>query len=367
MLPLSKKIIRPVILASVALMLVASAMVCAAQPGAPSRVRLYEEYDAIDLWGPFALIATEPGAAGAEGMPLIGIADKEGHIAARAAWDGKGPKVSSDGRAWSVNLSADLDGRHVTYELTSTWDGSSKPVNGTMMLVLQETSGSGVGSEYIHKMRLAGLAGTVSEDGAEAVLSFASEADGKLPDFLIITAYEDSCEFAKGQMDISDKAIDFIEASSYTDTAKCADPDRIMAVNMTMVKVWSAEPALSLAKAMRNKGTSPDLCIIGSADKKTVNPGDTIEYTYHIFNAGMEEAMDIEANIPVPEGTELIPSSLSGTEGKVRLIPSREVIDIPSTSEVTRLAGKGIASMIWTPGRPLLPGGTFTVSFKVTI
>lgn len=358
---------RSVVIVAIIFVLIAASTFTVAQLSTPSMVRLLGSFDAFEVWGSFGLLAAGPIMTESSRIPLVCIEDSTGHAVAFAKWDGKGPELSSDGGVWVMHLIADLEGQKITYELRSSFNADSKLVNGTTEIALEETSGLGLGSEYTHTLMFAGSDAIHSEKGTEAVLSSVSETREALLDLLVFTSSEESCMFTRGTTTASDKTVDFIEARAHLNTAKCADQGPIMTIFMTTVKAWSPEPALDLAKAMNGKDVSPDLRIMGSVDKVAASPGEDIEYTYHIFNAGMEEAVDLEVNIPIPEGTELVFSSLEGSEGRLRLIPSGEVFDILSTSGVTHTAGKGVTSMLLTPRRPLLPGGTFTVSFKVII
>ncbi len=160
-----------------------------------------------------------------------------------------------------------------------------------------------------------------------------------------------------------------------------------------LVAVAAAAPA---AWAQAQSGEKPQLVLTLSAQKeatvkgpdgkaktewqdvKTGNPGDVIRYTIAYRNAGKSEARDAVIVDPVPKGTTYIPGSAAGEgaeigfslDGKTFQAPPQLKYKVrqPDGSEAELQASPDMYTHIrWTISKPVPPGGTGAVSFKVKV
>lgn len=133
-----------------------------------------------------------------------------------------------------------------------------------------------------------------------------------------------------------------------------------------MVKAWSEEPVLALAKAWVYGSEAPDVRIFGAVDKPQAGPGERLQYTYYLFNSGMDFASELNVDIPVPEAGSLLVGTISGDPGKATLMPSKVQIDL-SRAGVVAQPGSKTTSIKWEPDGLLGPGELVRISFQVVI
>lgn len=305
-----------------------------------------------------------------EGIPLLQILDRDGKAVASGSWHGNRPGVSKDGLEWRAGLTAQIGTTRLNYELKSIWTNKTKLKAGKAELSLS-ILGDGQGNvQYSHVLRFPGVRAWASEDGMSAVVGQDLLFRDGLSRFAVLSVKESTCSFKAEQIveiDENNKhlSMPFIEAMSETQGAEVGTSRLIMGISITIVETWSFEPALALASAMGLKSTEPDVRIFGSANKREAVLGEEIEYSYFLFNAGMDEAADIKVTIPLSDGTSLVPGSINGSSGKAILAPSYKLIEVSSERKPDTSQDPSIRSFQWMPGCNLMPGETIEVSFSV--
>ena len=154
--------------------------------------------------------------------------------------------------------------------------------------------------------------------------------------------------------------------------------------------------AVPAALAQAQSGEKPELVLTLSAQKevavkgpggkgktewqevKTGNPGDVIRYTIAYRNSGKSEAREAVIVDPVPKGTTYIPGSAAGEgadvafslDGKTFQAPPQLKYRVrqPDGSEAELTASPDMYTHIrWKFSKPVPPGGTGAVSFKVKV
>lgn len=154
--------------------------------------------------------------------------------------------------------------------------------------------------------------------------------------------------------------------------------------------------AAAVPAARAQSGEKPDLVLTLSAQKeaavkgpdgkstmewrevKTGNPGDVIRYTISYRNGGKSEAKDAKIVDPVPKGTTYIPGSAAGEgaeitfslDGKTFQAPPQLKYRVrqPDGTEAELQASPDMYTHIrWKLPKPVAPGGTGAVSFKVKV
>ncbi len=162
-------------------------------------------------------------------------------------------------------------------------------------------------------------------------------------------------------------------------------------VLVTLLAVTAAVPS-----ALAQGGEKPELVLTLSAQKeaivkgpdgkaktewqdvKTGNPGDVIRYTIAYRNGGKSDARDAVIVDPVPKGTTYIPGSAAGEgaaitfslDGKTFQAPPQLKYKVrqPDGTQADLVASPDMYTHIrWTFPKPVPPGGTGAVSFKVKV
>lgn len=154
--------------------------------------------------------------------------------------------------------------------------------------------------------------------------------------------------------------------------------------------------AAAAGSALAQAGEKPDLKLSLSAHKevgvkgpggaaktewrevKTADPGDVVRYTIAYRNDGKSEARDAEIVDPVPKNTSYVPDSAAGEgaeisfslDGKAFETPPRLKYKVrqPDGSFVEQVAAPDMYTHIrWKFAKPVPPGGSGAVSFKVKV
>lgn len=358
---------------SVAMLLIVSSAVYGATPEAPKKASYLGVFNVLEAWGPFGLLgADEPSAKQAKALPLVQVLDSSGRALALAQWEGEAPKVSKDGKEWSITLSATIMLKKHSFELRSAINEGTKLYSGRIELTLAYNGDASEAAKYRYLLKLPGAGAWASKDGLAAAISSIDGYSGSLSQFIAVAVADGSASLKAKQISkVSDKKEErklfLIEASSTSPKTGETPKQRIMTLYMTKVSCWAQEPVLALAGAMVSEGRDPDLRLFGTADKQSVSPGESLEYTYYVFNSGMDEAADLSITIPISNMTSLIKSSIYGSPGKARLMPSGEEIEVTAERSETITADGAIKTILWKPARNLMPGETMKISFSVVI
>ena len=157
----------------------------------------------------------------------------------------------------------------------------------------------------------------------------------------------------------------------------------IMAVMLTLPSLAAAQAKselvlkLTAQKEVTVKDADGKIRIEWHAAEKT-NPGDVLKYTIAYTNTGKVEARNAVINDPVPEGTTYIANSAEGKnteisfsiDGKKFEAPTMLTYKVkqPDGTVTEHRAGPEMYTHIrWKVMKPVNPGESGTVSFKVTV
>ncbi len=167
-------------------------------------------------------------------------------------------------------------------------------------------------------------------------------------------------------------------------------------IRMALAAVLVLAAAVPAAWAQAPGAEKPELVLTLSAQKevavkgpdgkakiewqevKTGNPGDVIRYTIAYRNGGKSEAREAVIVDPVPKGTTYIPGSAAGEgaeiafslDGKTFQAPPQLKYKVrqPDGTEAQLTASPDMYTHIrWKLSKPVPPGGTGAVSFKVKV
>lgn len=329
-------------------------------------------FNVLQAWEDFGILsAEEPNTKVSSKMPILQILDAEGKLVSLAQWDGTEPKVSADGKEWAIVLSATIGFKRFAFELRSSWTDKTKLNAGLIKLMVTTLGEPADVAKYFFVLRFPGSGSWVSKDGKSAVAASIEGFKDSLAAYIALAPVDDSCTFKSKQMSKNDsskvgKKLFYIEASSSNFKGEVQEP-LIMGVYITKVIAWSYEPVLALSAAINSDKVEPDVRIFGTVDKQTASPGESLNYTYFLFNAGMDEATDLSVSIPVQEKTGLITSSISGDPGIARLMPSGKEIEVEQKGQNTGESDMSIKSIQWSPERDLRPGETISISFSISL
>ncbi len=364
---------RCVVLYAIIAFAILPGMVIGASFNVPQKASFLDTFNGILAWDSFGLLAVdEPIGKSVKTIPLVQIIDSAGKNVAVAQWDGTSPKVTKDGKEWSITLSATIMLKKHSFELRSTINEGTKLYSGRIELTLAYNGDASEAAKYRYLLKLPGVGAWASKDGLAAAISSIDGYSGSLSQFIAVAVADGSASLKAKQISkVSEKKEErklfLIEASSTSPKAGETPKQRIMTLYMTKVSCWAQEPVLALAGAMVSEGRDPDLRLFGTADKQSVSPGESLEYTYYVFNSGMDEAADLSITIPISNMTSLIKSSIYGSPGKARLMPSGEEIEVTAERSETRTSDGTIKTILWKPARNLMPGETMKISFSVVI
>jgi len=142
-----------------------------------------------------------------------------------------------------------------------------------------------------------------------------------------------------------------------------------------------AKPELALTLVVRKEVAVQDASGAARTEWREVResrPGDTLMYTVAYRNAGKAEARQARIVDPVPEGAVYVPGSAEGKDtaitysidGKAFREPGKLTYKVRRVdgSQEEQIATPEMYSHIqWTLTKPVPPGGTGTVSFKVRV
>ncbi len=167
-------------------------------------------------------------------------------------------------------------------------------------------------------------------------------------------------------------------------------------IRIALAALLALAAAVPAAWAQAQGGERPELALTLSAQKeaavkgpdgkvktewqevKSGNPGDVIRYTIAYRNGGKSEARDAVIVDPVPKGTTYIPGSAAGAgaeitfslDGKTFQAPPQLKYKVrqPDGTEMEMQASPDMYTHIrWKFPKPVPPGGTGAVSFKVKV
>lgn len=339
----------------------------------PAKANFMDAFSGVSAWGPFGMLAAdEPTTKTSKSVPLLQLTDSSGKSVAIAQWDGSDPKVSADGREWTMILSTTVGLRKMSYELKSSWTEETKLAGGRMDLTVTYLGEAEQAAKYSYLLRLPGSGAWASKDGKSAAVASMEGFAGNVADFLALTPIGGSCTFKARQIEKKDSAkadrkLSFIEASSVAPKQGEAAKAQVMGIYMAQVRAWSYEPVLALVTAMNSGAADPDVRIFGTVDKQAASPGESLKYTYFLFNAGMDEATDLNVNIPISDKTGLVTDSIYGSPGTATLMPRGEAIQIKAEEAISGASDRSIRSIQWRPEGNLMPGETVEISFSVVI
>ncbi len=330
-------------------------------------------FNVLEGWDGFGILsAEEPIAKASKNMPIMQILDAAGKLVETAQWDGSGPKVSADGNEWTMNLTANIGFKKHSFELKSSWTDKTKLSAGLIKLTVTTLGEPADAAKYSYVLRFPGSGSWVSKDGKAAAVASIEGFKDNLAAYIAIAPADNSCTFKSKQMSKSDsgkvdRKLFYIEASSSPAKQGETPNPLIMGIYMTRVMAWSYEPVLDLSSAISSGKAEPDVRIFGTVDKQTASPGESLNYTYFLLNAGMDEATDLSVTIPISEKTGLIISSISGSPGIAKLQPSGKEVEVVQNGQLSGEPDMGIKSIQWSPKGNLRPGETISISFSIAI
>lgn len=339
----------------------------------PYRTQYSATFDGLIAWSSFGLLASdEPTRKSGANLPLLQIYDMQGNAVAAAHWDGSEPKLSKDGNEWTITLTSQKDTGKLSYELKSYWSSEMKLARGRAGITVTALGDVSEAAKYRYALRFAGSGAWISKDGKSAVLATPSRSQEKVYEHAVLIADDSSCAFRSGQIekyDINKKVekLYYTEAMSYPTKTGDLAKAKLIGLYITVVNSWSHEPVMDFAAAMSSGVKEPDVRIFGVVDKQTASPGECLEYTYYLMNAGMGDAIELDVTIPVSEDVTLITGSLIGSPGTAMLMPSGEEVKVTELRSDSQAADKNIKSFRWKPKEGLKPGETIQISFSVII
>lgn len=142
-----------------------------------------------------------------------------------------------------------------------------------------------------------------------------------------------------------------------------------------------AKPDLALALVVRKEVVAKDASGIEKVEWREVKesrPGDTLMYTVSYRNTGKSEARAARIVDPVPEGTSYLAESAEGKDAAITFSVDGKRFQEPAklTYKIRQAGGAEIdqaatpemyTHIQWSLLKPVPPGGTGTVSFKVKV
>jgi len=329
-------------------------------------------FSVLQAWDDFGILsAEEPATKMSSNMPILQILDAEGKLVNLAQWDGTEPKVSANGKEWAIVLSATIGFKRFSFELRSSWTDKTKLNAGLIKLMISTLGEPADAAKYSFVLRFPGSGSWVSKDGKSAAVASIEGFKDSLAAYIALAPVDDSCTFKSKQMSKNDsskvgKKLFYIDASSSYKKGE-APKQLIMGVYITKVIAWSYEPVLALSAAISSDKAEPDVRIFGTVDKQSASPGESLNYSYFLLNAGMDEATDLSVSIPIQEKTGLITSSITGDPGIARLMPSGKEIEVVQRGQNSGESDMSIKSIQWSPKGNLRPGETIRISFSISL
>ncbi|HOG52335.1 MAG TPA: hypothetical protein PLT03_00515 [Bacillota bacterium] len=364
---------RYIISAAIMAALLLSHLTYGANFDKPAKVLYLEAFTGMEAWKPFGLLSVEePSTKASKNLPVLQLTDGAGRLVAVAQWGGEDAVISKDGREWSITLTAAVGLKKLRYSLKSVWSDDTKLPWGIAELTVAALDNPADAANYRHTLRLPGSGSWVSKDGKAAAVEAVSQAKDTIDYYLALSPLDGTCTFKSKQIEKADgkketRKIFFVEATSVAPRQGEEPKALVMGIRLSMARAWSYEPVLDLAAAMSGAKADPDVRIFGTADKQAASPGDSLEYRYYLFNAGMDEAADLNVTIPISDKTSLIVASIYGSPGKARLMPSGEEVEVRAEKGDSKAVDVNIKSMHWKPSKNLMPGEMIYIAFSVII
>lgn len=345
-------------LRAIAILFVLAALIFTGSPALAWDLHPVELSEGFEL-APYTHAATEAGGAGAG---LVQVHDSTGRLVATARWDGVSRSRSSAadaGSGWAIPLMAWTGESWILLDLEAL---AVEPEDAAHLagveLRLSAADDPEVARRYAYTLTLAGTAdGSAWVDPATGTMAAVSSAaprgeSGPSPirRYLVLVSDDSSVAFRPTEDGNRLEAVVTFGAPAGR-TSSPGDA-RLMTITSILVDCWSHEPALALASALRSKVPGSDVRVFSTADKNAVAPGDTVTYTYYMFNAGTEPPHRLSMSLTAPAGTVLLPESVRSDGGTVTVRTS---------------GGASGDSITWEATDDLLPGGLVSVSFSVIV
>ena len=249
---------------------------------------------------------------------VLFIENSEGRLLTAATWDGSAPRISAGGKEWVFSLSALLEGRRIEYELGINIENKAKLPGGSVVLSVKDLSGYKMGSSYRHTLRLHGFKCLVSDDGRLAALSPYEAQSNGLSSFIALVMQSGKCRIFPEQADAAENEPSYVNATS--EIVEGFDSSVLIEVLLVPAQSWAPEHVLSFAGAIDGTEMVPDIRVKGVSDKAAASPGETVKYSYFIFNAGTGNAVDVELSILIPAQIQPILESLRASKGELRIL-----------------------------------------------
>jgi uncharacterized repeat protein (TIGR01451 family) len=120
-------------------------------------------------------------------------------------------------------------------------------------------------------------------------------------------------------------------------------------------KVHVNKQADNIQNYFLTKRAVPELAAVTIPNKKSVTPGDTIEYTIYYHNIGTAPGADVTINNPIPAHTGYVENSATGDGSTISY--TREKVSLPKIGAITGVA--------WNFKDAIYPGEERTAKFKV--
>lgn len=303
------------------------------------------------------------------GAYLVKVADATGKQVAVARWDGKTVTMRQNPAGWTIPLIAWTGQRWLKLELGVTM-GEHAVVH------LTAVDDAAAARDYTYVMAFAGngawaAAGAGAVPPTAALLSSAgpttvataaaATVSSQLRDYLAFIAAGPGVAFAAKSFQAQGKPdVHYVEitakpwegAKDAAGTNNTAQGARLLSVNAATVRCWSEEPVLAAATALSSADPKPDVRVFATVDKQSARPGDTLTYTYYLFNAGTQAPSELSAAFDIPAGSAFVEGSVRGDDASVSYLTTTD---------------RAVKSITWAPTSALEFGQVVMVCFSVTV
>lgn len=329
---------------------VALALVAVAVPGSAAGPTPAAVVEGFPLMPYTADGGPAPGAGFEGGAYLVKVTDAAGKFVGVARWDGKAVTVRKDQAGWTIPLIAWTGSIWLHLEL-----GVS--VGPHSVVSLEAVSDPLTARNYRYTLAFAGsgawaAAGDEATPPAAAVRSSVTGSKGDLTGFLALsTDYQGVSFIAKIHKAAGKPDMHYVEMTA----ARAKDAptsSRLMMARAAGVECWSHEPVLAAATTISSTATKPDVRVFATVDKQAARPGDTLTYTYYLFNAGAQAPAELSAAFDIPAGSVFVAGSVSGD---------------PASVTFKTAANGAVESISWAPKNDLQFGQVSQVSFSVIV
>lgn len=351
--------------------ILASALSLGAAPEVPSVVSYLETFSYLKAWGEFGIYLDELSQA----LPKVATEKAAATVksqgqTAQGIWDGA--TISHDDKAmsWELPLTVSLRGSGEKIALKSRWADETLFPWGMANLIAEAKTSLPDISAFKVAISIIGAETFVTNEGRSAVLKSTGRDACGLYSYLVLTSPDRNIEFSATILKKGEVSSGIIVVE-----LPLGDPQQgslSKGAELTVIRAITDADALAFAQAWRESieradSIRPDVRLTGVVDKAKVNPGETIRYTYYLFNAGMDQASGLVVSIPVPSGGSLIPGSVSGDGGIAKLMPSATNIDLEGKNASDDAGYAGANEIMWEPAGSLRPGETIKFSFEFIV